>query len=494
MLTRTALSVNPYKARVLPPAALAVLLAALAAAPPALAEPPVAGQSINMVSGKTIPGGDPFLQRQNEPSLAVSSRNPRHLLAGANDYRTVDLPGLANGTETGDSWLGLFKSFDGGETWQSTLVPGFPQDTSPEGLASPLKGYTAAADPIVRAGTHGLFYYGGIVFNRTTNLGLLEVTTFLDLNNKENGSVAAARDPIRFAGTVVVDTGTSGQFLDKPWIGVDVPRAGALSRTFNVGGAPQTVACGNLYMAWAKFTGSQSTKIMLSRSRDCGTTWENPTKLSESSSINQGTVVSVGPDGATHQMMEDFALARVLPGMKLIAPCDYEEAKKAVKAVAEFWGPVVIRYGREAVPILTTKETPFQIGRAETYLEGIDLTIIACGVMVYLSLLAAQALEKEGVHARVINCHTIKPIDKEAILRAAQETGAIVTAEEHQVMAGFGSAVAEIVVQDHPVPMEFVGMKDRFGESGKPWELLKAFGMMDTDIVAAAHRVLERKK
>jgi len=204
--------------------------------------------------------------------------------------------------------------------------------------------------------------------------------------------------------------------------------------------------------------------------------------------------ISVGPDGATHQMMEDFALARVLPGMKLIAPCDYEEAKKAVRAVAEFWGPVVLRYGREAVPILTTKETPFQIGRAETYVEGTDLTIIACGVMVYLSLLAAQALEKEGVHARVINCHTIKPIDKEAILRAAQETGAIVTAEEHQVMAGFGSAVAEVVVQDHPVPMEFVGMKDRFGESGKPWELLKAFGMMDTDIVAAAHRVLERKK
>ena len=113
---------------------------------------------------------------------------------------------------------------------------------------------------------------------------------------------------------------------------------------------------------------------------------------------------------------------------------------------------------------------------------------------VYLALLAAQALEQEGIHARVINCHTIKPIDKEAIIKAARETGAIVTAEEHQVMAGFGSAVAEVVVQNHPVPMEFVGMKDRFGESGKPWELLKAFGMMDTDIVAAAHRVLESKR
>ncbi len=301
-----ALSANRYTTRALPPAALAVLVATLATAAPALAEAPVAGQSINMVSGKTFPGGDPFLQRQNEPSLAVSSRNSRHLLAGANDYRTVDFPGLPDGTETGDSWLGLFKSFDGGETWQSTLIPGFPQDGSPEGLASPLRGYTAAADPIVRAGTHGLFYYGGIVFNRSTNLGLLKVTTFIDLNNKENGDVTAARDPIRFAGTVVVDTGTSGQFLDKPWLGVDVPRAGALLRTFNVGGAPQTVPCGNLYLAWAKFTGSQSTKIMLSRSRDCGTTWDNPTKLSESSSINQGTTVSVGPDGTVYVAWRRF--------------------------------------------------------------------------------------------------------------------------------------------------------------------------------------------
>jgi hypothetical protein len=289
-------------------AALAVVfLTPLATTAPALAGPPVAGQSVNMVSGKTLPGGDPYLQRQNEPSLAVSSRNPRHLLAGANDYRTVDIPGLPDATETGDSWLGLFKSFDGGETWQSTLIPGYPQDTSPEGTASPLKGYSAAADPIVRAGTHGLFYYGGVVFDRTTDLGLLEVTTFIDLNNKENGDVAAGSDPIRFAGTVVVDTGTSGQFLDKPWLGVDVPRAGVLLHTFNVGGATQTIPCGNVYMAWAKFTGSHSTKIMLSRSRDCGVTWEKPTKLSESNSINQGTVISVAPDGAVYVAWRRFA-------------------------------------------------------------------------------------------------------------------------------------------------------------------------------------------
>ena len=221
MLTRTALSVNRFTARVLPPVALAALLTALATAAPALAEAPVAGQSINMVSGKTLPGGDPFLQRQNEPSLAVSSRNPRHLLAGANDYRTVDIPGLPDGTETGDSWLGVFKSFDAGETWQSTLIPGYPQDTSPAGLASPLHGYTAGADPVVRAGTHGLFYYSGIVFNRATNQSRLHVSTFIDLNNKENGNVVEAKDPVQFAGTVAVSTATRGSSSTSPgsrWI------------------------------------------------------------------------------------------------------------------------------------------------------------------------------------------------------------------------------------------------------------------------------------
>ena len=307
MFTQAFHSANSWVTERLARGALATLASSLALAGAALAQAPTAGQSINLVSGRTLPGGDPFLQRQNEPSLAVSSRNPRHLLAGANDYRSVDRPGLPGGTETGDSWLGLFKSFDGGETWQSTLLPGYPQDDSPEGLASPLKGYTAAADPMVRAGTHGLFYYGGFAFNRSTNLGVLHVTTFIDLNNRENGELALARDPIQFAGTVVSDTGTSGQFLDRPWLAVDLPRAGALSRTFNPGGDPQTVPCGNLYLAWAKFTGSHSTKIMLARSRDCGVSWDNPTKLSESSSINQGAVISVGPDGAVYVAWRRFA-------------------------------------------------------------------------------------------------------------------------------------------------------------------------------------------
>ncbi len=339
--------------------ALSALLSSVSAEG-ALAQTPVPGQSINMVSGKTLPGGDPFLQRQNEPSLAVSSRNPRHLLAGANDYRTVDIPGLPDGGETGDSWLGLFKSFDGGETWQSTLLPGYPQDASPEGLASPLKGYTAAADPIVRAGTHGLFYYGGIAFNRSTNLGVLQVTSFLDLNNKENGDVALARDPIRFAGTVIVDSGTSGQFLDKPWLGADVPRAGAQSRTFNLGGELQTVPCGNLYLAWAKFTGSHSTKIMLARSRTCGLTWENPTKVSESSSINQGTVVSVGPDGAVYVAWRRFAAGSDGDAILFARSTDFGNTFTKAAVVTPAGGGTFLPFDQASDPAQSPYQTAFR--------------------------------------------------------------------------------------------------------------------------------------
>jgi hypothetical protein len=145
-----------------------------------------AGANVNMVSGTDWTTGDPFLQRQNEPSSAVSTRNPLHLLAGANDYRTVDLPGLLGIDERGDAWLGIFKSFDGGQTWQSTLLPGYPLDSSLDGLASPLRGFQAGADPAVRAGTNGLFYYSGIAFNRGANaLGAVFVARFIDNDNRE---------------------------------------------------------------------------------------------------------------------------------------------------------------------------------------------------------------------------------------------------------------------------------------------------------------------
>ncbi|HSK44402.1 MAG TPA: hypothetical protein VLA83_11010 [Candidatus Binatia bacterium] len=163
----------------------------------AYAQSPSAGTNVNMVSGTDWTTGDPFLQRQNEPSSAVSTRNPLHLLAGANDYRTVDLPGLLGIDERGDAWLGIFKSFDGGQTWQSTLLPGYPLDSSSDGLASPLRGFQAGADPAVRAGTNGLFYYSGIAFNRGTNpLSAVFVARFIDNDNRENG------DPTRTQGAI----------------------------------------------------------------------------------------------------------------------------------------------------------------------------------------------------------------------------------------------------------------------------------------------------
>ena len=291
--------------------ALSVLLIT---APAALAQSPVAGQNINMVSGTGWPGGDPFLQRQNEPSLAVSSRNPLHLLAGANDYRTVDLPtepGSIPGTLSGDAWLGLFKSFDGGQTWQSTLLPGYPQDTTAAGIASPLKAYSAAADPTVRAGANGMLYYSGIAFNRGTNIGAIFLSRHFDQNSKENGDATQGKDTIAYLDTKLIDTGTSGQFLDKPWLAVDINRGGSGATTCSFtppGGSPQSFTGGNVYMTWSRFTGSTSTKIMFTRSLDCGKTWATPTKLSESNSINQGTNIAVDPtNGAIYVAWRRFA-------------------------------------------------------------------------------------------------------------------------------------------------------------------------------------------
>jgi transketolase len=204
--------------------------------------------------------------------------------------------------------------------------------------------------------------------------------------------------------------------------------------------------------------------------------------------------ISVGPDGATHQALEEFAVTRVMPGMTVIVPCDALETRKATVACAEkLYGPCYLRFGREAVPQFTTHDTPFEIGKAEVFRDGKDVTIIACGAMVWEALVSADELEKKGVSVCVINCHTIKPIDKETIVKSAKETGAIVTAEEHQIHGGLGSAVAEVVVQNYPVPMEFVAVNDRFGESGEPKELMKAFGLTSTEITKAVEKVLKRK-
>jgi len=201
----------------------------------------------------------------------------------------------------------------------------------------------------------------------------------------------------------------------------------------------------------------------------------------------------VGPDGATHQALEEISIMRCLPNMTVLVPCDLIETKKATIAAADYNGPVYIRYGRENVPIITEEKTEFKIGKAIKMKEGKDVCIMACGSMVYESLMAAEILEKEGIKARVLNIHTIKPIDKQAIIEAAKDCGAIVTAEEHQLFGGFGSAVAEVVVANCPVPMEFVGVNDTFGESGKPADLIVKYGLKDVNIAQAVRKVLKRK-
>ena len=204
-------------------------------------------------------------------------------------------------------------------------------------------------------------------------------------------------------------------------------------------------------------------------------------------------VFSVGQDGASHQSTEDISLMRVLPNMNVIVPCDKLETYKATFAAAEIFGPVYLRFGRESIPIVTTEETPFEVGKAEIFRDGSDASIIACGPMVYEALTASKKLEEEGIEARVINNHTVKPIDKDMIIRAAKETGAIVTVEEHQVHGGMGSAVAEVLSNDHPVPIKIIGLKDTFGESGRPDELQKVFGLTADDIVKRVHEIIEKK-
>ena len=204
--------------------------------------------------------------------------------------------------------------------------------------------------------------------------------------------------------------------------------------------------------------------------------------------------ISVGPDGATHQALEDVASTRCLPNLTVIVPCDALEAERATVAAGIMKGPVYLRFGREKVPNVTTKSTPFKIGKAYIYKDGKDVAIVANGIMVYEALLAARELEKKGVSAMVVNCPTVKPLDKDTLVAVAKKTKAIVCAEEHQVHGGLGSAVAELLSQHYPVPIKYVAVMDRFGESGQPQELLKAFGLKHTDIMKAVTAVLKMKK
>ncbi len=203
--------------------------------------------------------------------------------------------------------------------------------------------------------------------------------------------------------------------------------------------------------------------------------------------------ISVGPDGATHQALEDIASVRCLPNIIVVVPCDSIETKKATVAFGEYKGPAYFRFAREKTPVMTTEDTPFQIGKAEVFKDGTDVTIVACGPLVYQSLVAAKELVKDGILAEVINNHTIKPMDKLTIAASAKKTGAVVTVEEHQITGGLGGAVAEVLAENFPVPMERVGMPDCFGESGSPEELLEKYGMSVKKIKEAVKNVLKKK-
>lgn len=204
--------------------------------------------------------------------------------------------------------------------------------------------------------------------------------------------------------------------------------------------------------------------------------------------------LTLGEDGATHQILEDIGMMKMLPGMTVVVPCDYHQTRLATLAVAEWDGPVYLRFGRPKWDIFTPKEDPtFQIGKAQKMVEGSDVSLIACGHLVWISLQAAEILKAEGIHAEVINMHTIKPLDEEAILASVKKTGCVVTAEEHMRNGGLGDAVAQVTGRHHPVPQEYVAVDDSFGESGDPVELLAKYGLDVSDVVAAVKRAIGRK-
>ncbi len=207
--------------------------------------------------------------------------------------------------------------------------------------------------------------------------------------------------------------------------------------------------------------------------------------------------VSVGPDGGTHQAIEDIAITRVLPNMVVISPCDAIEAKKATIAVAGLLKPVYLRLAREKTPVITTDDSPFEIGKAQILFgeesAKADVGIIATGALVYRALKVAEQLEKDGTKVKVLNVSTIKPIDKDAVINIAKTCGAIVSVEEHQIIGGLGSAVSEVLAQNFPVPQEFIGVQDKFGQSGTPDELLEHYGMSEKDISDSVKQVIKRK-
>src|SRR5580704_8182369 len=344
-------------------------------APPAAAQ--VAGQNVNMVSGTKWPNGDPFLQRQNEPSMAVSTRNPMHILAGANDYRSVDLEQvLSGGAETGDAWLGLFKSFDGGFTWQSNLLPGCPYAVSQCTDSGALSGrFQAAADPVVRAGTNGMFFYAGLAFDRATSatsastVSSIFVARYNDLNNNEQ------IDPITYIDTHIVASGNSTQFLDKPSMAVDIPRAGAATCSFTANepglganGGPlsvhQSFAAGNIYLAYTDFlaatkANSTPTHLMITHSTDCGVTWSTPIQINSGTTTSQGSAIAVNPlTGAVYVAWRQFASTGFSDAIMVAQSTNAGKSFSAPVQISKFTpfdqGTTGTSFRTNAYPALTT--------------------------------------------------------------------------------------------------------------------------------------------
>ncbi len=202
--------------------------------------------------------------------------------------------------------------------------------------------------------------------------------------------------------------------------------------------------------------------------------------------------LTLGEDGATHQILEDIGLMKMLPGMTVIVPCDYAQTKAATMAIADYEGPVYLRFGRPVWPIFTA-DKPFEIGKAQPFSEGTDVTIFACGHLVWNAIQAGIQLEEKGLSVEVINIHTIKPLDEEAVLKSIRKTKCAVTAEEHNIIGGLGDAISQVAAKNFPIPIEYVGTKDTFGESGTPAQLLKKYGLDIPDIVAAAEKAISRK-
>ena len=209
--------------------------------------------------------------------------------------------------------------------------------------------------------------------------------------------------------------------------------------------------------------------------------------------VSSHSGITVGPDGATHQGLEDVGLMRMLPNMKVVVPCDAEEAKKATAESAEIAGPVYLRLFRNSTPAITSAHTPFKIGKASVFKEGRDVAVFACGPIIFNAIAAAKQIESDGMSVAVINVHTIKPLDEETILKYARSARAVVSVEEHQIAGGLGSAISELLAKEFPVPMEFVGVDDKFGESGKPEELIEKYGMGVESIKKAVRKVFSRK-